>query len=207
VSFVIRAVGRHAAVVDPKCKQSILLCTSLVLKAIASTICLESLCSSTAACSALQQPRSHPTDCNRRAANMQDCPTGRLPRHSDGGSTLPPVATPKGGKKGSRRSKKGLGTISAPLTPHAGVNGPIDPRSPTQQQQPQQKQNQAAAASTSVTPSRLGRRNNTVSDTGHLQQPQQQPAVLTHSLSDKEHSRQNGSPDISIQSPGKVQLR
>ena len=146
---------------------------------------------------------------------MQDCSTGRLPRHSDGGSTLPPVSTPKGGKRGSRR-KKGLGTISAPLTPHAGVDGPVDPRSPTQQQQQQQQQGQQPQqqqpkagnkAPSAVTPSRLGRRHNTQSDTGqtHPQQQQQQQPAFQHSYSIGEHSTlQDDGPGDASSPPGRV---
>jgi len=123
---------------------------------------------------------------------MQESSPMRLPRHSDGDGTLP---TPRNGKRSSRR-KKGLNTLSAPLTPHAGVHGPLDPRSPTHQQQQQQqhKQNKPPAAA-SATPSRLGGRRNTVSDTGQSQQQaqqlQQQHAALLHSLSSKEQSSSN----------------
>lgn len=122
---------------------------------------------------------------------MQDSTPVRLPRHSDGDGTLPPASTPRNGKRSSRR-KKGLNTLSAPLTPHAGVHGPLDPRSPTHQQQQQQHKQNKPPAAAAATPSRLGGRRNTVSDTGQSQQQakqlQQQHAALLHSLSSKEQS-------------------
>lgn len=144
---------------------------------------------------------------------MQDGLRARKPRHSDGGSTLPPISTPRGGKKGSRK-KKGLGTISAPLTPQGSgpLEGTADACSPSNQHQQQQnKLSIPPSSSKAVTPSRLGRRN-TQSDTGQIQQ-QQQPVILQqYSLSSGEHSssvgqhsngvlQQPGS--SSIHSPGK----
>jgi hypothetical protein len=130
---------------------------------------------------------------------MQDRPTKRLPRHSDGGSTLPPLSGSKSSKKAARR-KKGLGTISAPLTPHSSVDGSIDlcspqhlqqlqetrSETPQQQQQPQQQQHTPykLQAGRSTTPSRLGRRN-AQSDTGQPQLEQQQ-LFLQHSASTRE---------------------